>query len=131
MLLTLTLPRLNPHMASAIVDVAHAKVGETLGVGGKLFDLTVDLSAAAPHDCPPVSHFRITLRERVWLRRLDVAAGDTPEAGASLALFSTEPEEPIDAAPARAARVTVAGVIAQSAWDSGAWGEAGAAEDRS
>lgn len=118
-LLTLTLPRLNAHMTVAIVDRVHAQVGEALGLGGKLFDLTVDLSAAAPHDCPPVSHFRMTLRERAWLRRLDVAAGDEPEVGAGLALFSTEPDEPLDGPAARAARTTVAAVIAQNAWDGG------------
>jgi hypothetical protein len=117
LLLSLTLPRINAHMTTAIVGLVHAGVGAALPIGGKLMDLTIDLSAAAPHDCPPISHYRLTLRDKVWLRRLDVAAGDEPEVGASLALFSTEPDEPLDAAPARAVRLAIAGVIAQSAWD--------------
>jgi hypothetical protein len=116
LLLNLTLPRINPHMTTAVIDQIHAVVGAPLPVGGKLFDLTVDLSAAASHDCPPVAHYRLVVRDRAWLRRLDVAPGDTPEVGASLALFSTEPDEPLDAPPARQVRLTVAGVIQQSIW---------------
>lgn len=117
MLLNLTLPRINPHMTTAIIDLVHAQVGAPLPVGGKLIDLTVDLSAAASHDCPPVAAYRLVVRDRAWLRRLDVAPGDEPEVGASLALFSTEPDEPLDGPPAREARVTVAGMIKQSIWD--------------
>lgn len=116
MLLNLTAPRINAYMTTAIVDAVHAAVGQALPVGGKLIDLTVDLSAAAPHDCPPIAHYRLTVRDKVWLRRLDVAPGDEPEVGASLALFSTEPDEPLDAAPARPVRVAIAGIIAESAW---------------
>jgi hypothetical protein len=120
LLLNLTLPRINPHMTTALVDLVHAAVGAPLPVGGKLMDLTVDLSAAASHDCPPVAHYRLVVRDRAWLRRLDVAPGDEPEAGASLALFSTEPDEPLDGIPARQVRLTVAGVIRESIWDEAA-----------
>lgn len=116
MLLSLSVPRINTHMTTAIVDAIHARVGEALPLGGKLIDLTVDLSAAAPHDCPPVSHYRLSLRDRAWLRRVDVAVGDEPQVGESLALLSTEPDEPLDAAPARAARVAIAGILGQGLW---------------
>ena len=117
MLLNLTLPRINDHMDTAMIDQIHAMLGAAMPVGGKLLDLTVDLSAAAPHDCPPVSHYRLVVRDRVWLRRLDIAAGDTPQVGDSLALFSTEPDEPLDGAPARQVRLAVAGIIRESVWD--------------
>lgn len=120
MLLSLTLPRINAYMTIAIIDAVHASVGTALPIGGKLVDLTIDLSAAAPHDCPPISHYRLTMRDRAWLRRIDVAPGDEPAVGASLALFSTEPDEPLDAPPARALRVAVAGLINQSLWDEAA-----------
>jgi len=120
LLLNLTLPRINPYMTTAVIDLIHAQIGAPLPVGGKLMDLTVDLSAAAAHDCPPVAHYRLVVRERAWLRRLDVAPGDEPEVGASLALFSTEPDEPLDTAPVRQVRLTVAGVIKQSVWDEAA-----------
>jgi hypothetical protein len=116
LLLGLVLPRINPHMTFAVIDEIHADVGARLTPGARLFDLTIDLSAVAPHDCPPISHYRLVLRDQAWLRRLDVAAGDTPALGASLALFSTEPEELLDAAPVRAVRLNVASIIRQSAW---------------
>ncbi|MBS0410295.1 MAG: hypothetical protein JSR86_10305 [Proteobacteria bacterium] len=117
MLLSLLLPQINPYMTDAIVGVVHAAEGAAIPVGGKLMDLTVDLSAAAPHDCPAISHFRVTVRDRAFLRRLDVARGDTPRVGQPLALFSTEPDEPLDGPPARAVRVAIVGVIPQSLWD--------------
>lgn len=116
MLLNLVLPRINAYMTTAIIDAIHATEGDALPLGGKLLDLTVDLSAAAPHDCPPISHYRLAVRDRAWLRRLDIAAGGEPETGASLALFSTDPDEPLDGAPTRQIRVAIVGIIPQSAW---------------
>jgi hypothetical protein len=116
-LLNLPLPRINALMATAIIDVVHVAEGASVGVGGKFLDLTIDLSAAAPHDCPPIAHYRLVVRDKVWLRRLEVRPGDEPAVGTSLALFSTEPDEPLDGAPARPVRLAIAGVIRQSAWD--------------
>lgn len=116
MILNLVLPRINPHMTNATIDVVHAGVGTAVAAGDKLIDLTIDLSAAAPHDCPPISHYRLLARDRVWLRRLDVAPGDQPETGAQIALFSTDPGEDPDAPPARQIRVSVAGIIRQPTW---------------
>ncbi|MFI4976869.1 MAG: hypothetical protein ACHP84_20235 [Caulobacterales bacterium] len=104
-------------MASAQIDAIHLAEGAAVAVGGKLLDLTIDLSAAVPHDCPPVNHFRLILRDAVWLRRLDVAVNDQPDVGASLALFSTEPDEPLDSAPTRQVRLAIAEIFHQSAWD--------------
>ena len=55
--------------------------------------------------------------DRVWLRRLDVVVGAQPEVGACLALFSTEPDEPLTGPPARLLRFAVAGIIPQTSWD--------------
>ena len=111
MLLSLTLPRINEHMLSAVVAAVHPSACAELAVGAKLVDLTVDLTAIAAQDCPPISHFRVVLRERAWLRRLLVARGDEVAVGAPLAWFSTEPDEPLDAAPAREARISIAGIL--------------------
>lgn len=116
LLLSLNLPQINPHMANAIIDIIHNDAGSVIPAGGKLIDLTIDLSAAAPHDCPPISHYRVVSREQVWLRRLDVMPGDTPETGSQLALFSTEPHEALDSPPARQIRINIAGIINQRAW---------------
>jgi len=106
-------------MVDATIDVAHIAEGGSVVLGGKFVDVTVDLSAATPHDCPPISHYRIALRDRVWLRRLDVAPGDRVDVGASLALFSTTPDEPLEGEPARAVRVAIAGIIPQTTWGEG------------
>ena len=116
MLLALTLPQINPYMTNAIIDVIHAGEGALIPIGGKLIDLTIALRAAAPHDCPPVSHYRLVARDRVWLRKLCVEPGSEPETGALLALFTTEQDEAIEGPPARQIRVSIAGIIRQSAW---------------
>jgi hypothetical protein len=116
LLLNLTLPRINEHMTTAVMRTIHAEVGSLLLPGAKLLDLSVDLSTVMPHDCPPVSLYRIALRDRVWLRKLAVALGDEMAIGADMALFSTEPEESLDGVPARAVRVTLAGIIDRSSW---------------
>lgn len=116
MLFNLPLPQINAHMATARIDIVHAVEDAPVGQGGKLFDLTVDLSAAAPHDCPPVSHYRLVTRDRVWLRRLEVRPGDEPAVGANLALFSSAPDEPLDGVVARAVRLTTVGIMPQTSW---------------
>jgi hypothetical protein len=117
LLLNLITPRINDYMTTGIVEEVYAAQDAALGVGAKLLDLTVDLSAAAPHDCPPISHYRIVLRERAWLRRIHVARGDEPAVGAPLATLSTEPDEPLDAGAGRPVRVAIASILRQSAWE--------------
>src|SRR6185312_2756256 len=89
LLLNLTLPRINPEMTAAIIDRILIPLGAAVPIGGKLLDLTVDLSAAAPHDCPPISHYRLVSRDRAWLRRIDARRREVCPLGAPLALFST------------------------------------------
>jgi hypothetical protein len=116
LLLTLTLPRINEYMSTATIKSIYTAEGASLALGQKLLDLSIDLSAIVPHDCPPISFYRISMRERVWLRRLIVMPGTDAEVGAALACFSTLPDEPLDREPARAVRVTIAGIIDQSDW---------------
>lgn len=94
----------------------HASAGDALAVGAKLVDVRVDLSDAFPQDCPPISYYRLVLRERCWLRRIDVARGADAPAGATLALFSTDEAEPLDGAPTRAVRIATAGILWQPEW---------------
>ena len=116
MLLNLLAPRINEYMTTAQAHAIHAREGEDLAPGAKLMDLLVDLSATADHDCPPVSLYRLVLRDKARLRRLDVGVGDEVGVGAALGAFLTDPQEPLDGPPARAARVTIAGIILQSGW---------------
>jgi hypothetical protein len=103
-------------MSTALIRTVYAAEGSALDIGAKLLDLTIDLSSVVAHDCPPISHYRIAIRDRGWLRRLLVAPGDNIETGAVMAQFTTEPDEPLDGGPARAMRITVAGILDQSDW---------------
>ena len=114
--MTLKLPRVHPQMNAATIYAIHAQQGSELKLGSKLLDCSVDLTASVAHDCPPVTNYRLTIREQVWLRRLDVAIGDTPEAECQIGLFSTTPDEPLDGAVVRSIRVAVAGIVRTMDW---------------
>ncbi|MEO8304049.1 MAG: hypothetical protein ABI724_08010 [Betaproteobacteria bacterium] len=116
MLLTLALPRINEHMTTAKVTKVYVAEGDALVPGAKLVDLRVDLSAVLSHDCPPVSYYRIAMRDVARLRQLAIAPGDLLAIGAPIALFSTEAEEPMDAEPARPVRITLAGIVPPDEW---------------
>jgi hypothetical protein len=116
MLLTLSLPIINPNMTEANIDAVYIEVGANVRSGSKLVDLIVDLSAAVPHDCPPVSYYRLLSHESAYLRRIDVGHGDSIAPGAVFALFSTDPTESLDSKPGRQIRVSVAGIIKQEEW---------------
>jgi pyruvate/2-oxoglutarate dehydrogenase complex dihydrolipoamide acyltransferase (E2) component len=110
MLLDLRLPKINPNMTSAVVECVYANPGTLLKAGDKLFDLSVDLSSGYSQYCPPISYFRVVVREKLWLQKILVNPGDSSDVGAALALFSSEQDETLDAAPARAIRITTAGI---------------------
>jgi len=110
MLLDLRLPKINPNMTSAVVECVYANPGTLLKAGDKLFDLSVDLSSGYSQYCPPISYFRVVVREKLWLQKILVNPGDSSDVGAALALFSSEQHETLDAAPARAIRITTAGI---------------------
>jgi hypothetical protein len=103
-------------MTTAVIKSIYLTAGSRLTAGAKLIDLSVDLSRSITHDCPPISYFRIALREPVWLRRMMVGRGEEIAIGDALALCSSDPDEPLDGAPARALRVTIAGIVYQAAW---------------
>ena len=104
-------PLISPHMVEARIECLHATVGESLKSGAKLFDLSVDLSNNFSQDCPPISFFRIILRENAVLREVRFAAGDLCPVGSVLAVFSTTADEALDQAAPRAVRFATAGII--------------------
>jgi hypothetical protein len=110
MLYDLRLPKINPNMSAAVVECVYTKPGTLLKAGDKLFDLSVDLSSGFSQYCPPISYFRVVVREKFWLQKTFVVPGDNCEVGAALALFSTDQDEPLEATPARAIRITTAGI---------------------
>src|SRR6202047_3806512 len=110
MLYDFRLPKINPNMSAAVVECAYANSEALLKVGDKLFDLSVDLSSGFSQYCPPISYFRVVVREKLWLRKTLVAPGDDCEIAQLLAVFSQEQDDPDDEAPARPLRITTAGI---------------------
>ena len=111
MLFELKMPKLNENMDAGLIETAHATAPSQQKLGAKLFDVSVDLSRALSQNCPPVSYYRVVLRESLWLRSV-VAAGTRCQAGERIALFSNTPDEPVDGAVSREVRVLVAGINA-------------------
>jgi hypothetical protein len=111
MIYAFRLPLINPHMSSARIECVYAEPGTELRNGSKLFDLGVDLSSAFAQECPPISFFRIVMREPAFLRRLNVDRGRLCQLGEEVALFSSEAEEHLSAEPVRDIRFAVAGII--------------------
>jgi hypothetical protein len=111
MIYAFRLPTINPHMSAARIECIYAEPGNALKIGSKLFDLGIDLSSSFAQECPPVSFFRVVLREPVFFRKLKVVRGQLCELGELVALFSTEPDETLTVAPVRDIRFAVAGII--------------------
>jgi len=110
MLLELSLPLINPHMVHARVDSILVHPDKKITVGQAILELTVDLSDQFPHDCPPVSYYRVCASEAAWLRHLAISAGDKVAVGALVAQFSKTSDESLEHCASRTLRTTVVGV---------------------
>ncbi len=110
MLFELRLTKINPNMTAGTVECCYVAGNAPVKLGDKLFDLRVDLSAGFSQYCPPISYFRVVAREKGILRQLLVKPGDNVNVGDLLAVFSETGEEDTAAQPARALRVTTAGI---------------------
>jgi hypothetical protein len=116
-LLELSLPLINPHMAAASIDTVMVRLGSRVAVGDTIMELTVDLSDQFPHDCPPISHYRVCAAETVWLRQLSVSAGEKAAVGAVLARFTKGPDDTLEPAVSRSLRTMIVGATRQwQAW---------------
>ncbi len=111
MIYAFRLPTINPHMSGARIECLYARPGDALKMGSKLLDLGVDLSSAFAQECPPISFFRVVLREALVLREWKVERGDYCELGHLIALFSTTADEDLTAEQARDIRFATAGII--------------------
>jgi hypothetical protein len=107
----LLLPRIIEPMTLATVEAIHVAPGAPLKVGDKLMDLSVDLGGAFLQNCPPISYYRLVLREAAVLRRLCVSLGDRPEAGAALAEFGQSAEADGGGPADREVRIAIAGIL--------------------
>jgi len=115
-LLRAELPVLGPLMQTGVIVAVHVAEGSAVTPGTKLADVRVDLSTAAPQDCPPISYFRLVAWERGWLRRWLVQPGDTVPTGACLALITSAADEPTDQGAGRPLRLASAGILPAVDW---------------
>ncbi|MDE8349748.1 MAG: hypothetical protein POG74_09745 [Acidocella sp.] len=98
-------------MRSARIEIIYAKPNNQLALGGKLFDISIDLSSSFAQNCPPISYHRVVLREKLWLRTPLAKPGEYWEPDACIALLSNEPTESLNATIARPARIMAAGIV--------------------
>jgi hypothetical protein len=111
MIFELRLPLISPHMSEALIECLYAVPGSALKTGDKLLDLSVDLSSAFSQDCPPISFFRIVMRENIVLREFCLACGEPCKVGGRIAVFSTVADEATDQPAQRGIRFATAGII--------------------
>jgi hypothetical protein len=116
MILALILPRLGKLTGIQTVQKIHVVPGCEIKAGTKLVDIRLDLGAAAPQDCVPISFFRIVSREKAWLRQLAIASGEIFQESQPLALLSTDPQELLQAEPERALRISTASILGDVEW---------------
>jgi pyruvate/2-oxoglutarate dehydrogenase complex dihydrolipoamide acyltransferase (E2) component len=114
MFFDLSLPQISPHMPEAVIECLHAVPGASLKSGDKLLDLSVDLSSSFAQDCPPISYFRIVMRESVVLREFHVTRGQACKVGELIAVFSTVADETKDRSAQRGVRIATAGILHHS-----------------
>lgn len=115
--------RLSPivgQMSGATIECLYSAPGTLLKPGSKLLDLSVDLGSAFAQECPPISFYRIILREPCWLRAMETEPGRFYSLHETIALFSSEPDEPLEAAPTRMVRTTTAGILHHAGMRTGA-----------
>jgi hypothetical protein len=111
MIFEFRLPLISPHMSEALMECLYAAPGSALKTGDKLLDLSVDLSSAFSQDCPPISFFRIIVRENVVLREFCLAPGQSCKVGGRIAVFSTVADEATDQPVQRGIRFATAGIL--------------------
>jgi hypothetical protein len=111
MRLGLFLPKLMEQMSLALVESVHGEAGRPMKSGEKVFDVTVDLGGVLVQNCPPISHYRLVLREGAVLARVLAIPGEEVEAGACLAVFTTEAEEVAEGPVERPVRIAAAAIL--------------------
>jgi pyruvate/2-oxoglutarate dehydrogenase complex dihydrolipoamide acyltransferase (E2) component len=111
MIFEFRLPIVSPHMSVALVECVYSTAGSVLKTGDKLLDLRVDLTSSFAQDCPPISYYRIIMRENAVLRAFHLGAGASCKPGDLIAVFSTSGEEAMDQPPQRPIRFATAGIV--------------------
>jgi hypothetical protein len=98
-------------MTGATLECVYVRTGEALRVGAKLFDISVDLSSAFAQECPPISYFRIILREPAHVHRLMFDAGQHIATGSLVAVFNSSQHQDLNQPAERQVRIATAGIM--------------------
>lgn len=120
MLIGVPLPSFGTAFVTATINALHVSTGTFLTAGTALLDISVDFSGGVAYDCPPISHYRVVMRDAGWLVRLPFEKGQAVRPGTLVAILGTEADEPPDGRIEREARVTLASILNQDDW----WDEA-------
>ncbi|HEX7701691.1 MAG TPA: hypothetical protein VF403_13230 [Kofleriaceae bacterium] len=99
---------MGPLMKQGQVHRSPLRIGERFELRSRLFEVRVDLSAAAAQDCPPIFYFAIIASEAGWVREQPPVAGDVIDVGDLLLVATSTDLEPLAATPDRDLRVAVA-----------------------
>ncbi len=119
-MLSLTMPVILGEDAEALVEVCYVGLGDDLGPGHKLLDISIDLSARFNQNCPPISYYRIVSRERARVVKLLVPPGGLCAPGEVVALCATDRDDGVDGPVGRSLRVTTAGILGHDRmWSAG------------
>lgn len=111
MIFEFRLPLISPHMSEGLIECLYTTPGSALKPGDKLLDLSVNLSNNFAQDCPPISFYRVVIREKLFLREIRVARGQSCKVNEVIAVFSNEAEEPLDQPAQRGIRCATVGII--------------------
>jgi len=111
MIFEFKLPLISPHMSEGLIECLYTSPGSALKPGDKLLDLSVNLSNNFAQDCPPISFYRVIIREKLILREFRFAPGQSCKVDEVIAVFSNDPAEPLDQPAQRVIRFATAGII--------------------
>ncbi len=117
MIYVLRMPSIVTEGATARIEALYVRAGERVARGGRLFDFSLDLSVRYAQMCPPITYHRAVAHEDGVLLSLAAEPGAVFEANGELGLIGSGPDADLDAPPARAFRVMVAGI----AWHERMW----------
>ena len=110
MLTSLVMPKFHEGASAALVESIHVDVNTKLFSNTKFIDVSINLSSLFAQNCPPISYYRIVLREGLWLRELFMSAGQLCGVGDTVAILSTDEREPLDQEVSRVVRIMTAGI---------------------
>jgi hypothetical protein len=98
-------------MSEGLIECFYATPGSVLKPSDKILDLSVNLSNNFAQDCPPISFYRVVIREKLVLREIRVPRGQGCKVNDVIVVFSNDAEEPLDQPAQRGIRCATVGII--------------------